>query len=33
MGTNEAEGNQMLHEAGIHTYANMEEAAREIVKL
>ena len=32
MGTNEAKGARILNEAGIHTYANMEEAAREVLK-
>jgi len=32
MGTNEAEGARILNQAGIHTYANMEEAAREVLK-
>ena len=32
MGTNEAEGKQMLNEAGINSYPNMEEAVREILK-
>ena len=32
MGTNEAEGKQMLDEAGINSYPNMEEAVREILK-
>ena len=33
MGTNEAEGNQMLHQAGIDSYPNMEKAIEEILKL
>ena len=33
MGTNEAEGNQMLHQAGINSYPNMEKAVEEILKL
>jgi len=33
MGTNEAEGTQILHQAGVHTYTNMEEAVREVLKL
>jgi len=33
MGTNEAEGIQILHQAGVHAYTNMEEAVAEIVKL
>ena len=33
MGTNEKEGAQILHQAGIHTYSNMEEAVREVLKL
>ena len=33
MGTNEEEGAQILHQAGVHTYPNMEEAVTEVVKL
>ena len=33
IGTNEEEGTRILHQAGIHTYSNMEEAIREAVKL
>ena len=33
MGTNEVEGIQMLHQAGINSYPNMEKAVEEIVKL
>ncbi|MFC1864894.1 succinate--CoA ligase subunit beta, partial [Chloroflexota bacterium] len=33
MGTNEAEGTQMLHQAGIYTYPNMEKAIEEVLKL
>lgn len=33
MGTNEAEGTRMLHQAGINTYPNMEKAVEEILKL
>jgi len=33
MGTNEAEGNQMLHQAGINSYPNMEKAVEEVLKL
>jgi len=33
MGTNEAEGIQMLNQAGIYTYPNMEKAAEEVLKL
>jgi len=33
MGTNEAEGTQILHQAGVHAYTNMEEAVAEIIKL
>ncbi len=33
MGTNEAKGNQMLKEAGINSYPNMEKAVEEILKL
>ena len=33
MGTNEVEGNQMLHQAGINSYPNMEKAVEEILKL
>ncbi len=32
MGTNEAEGNRMLREAGINSYPNMEKAAEEALK-
>ena len=32
MGTNEAEGNQMLHQAGINSYSSMEQAVEEILK-
>ncbi len=32
MGTNEAEGTQMLHRAGISTYSNMEEAVESVLK-
>ena len=33
MGTNEEEGAQILHQAGVHIYPNMEEAIREALKL
>ena len=33
MGTNEEEGIQMLHQAGIYTYPNLEKAIEEILKL
>ncbi len=33
IGTNEEEGTQILHRAGVHTYSNMEEAVQEILKL
>jgi len=33
MGTNEAEGIQILHQAGVHAYTNMEEAVAGIMKL
>ena len=33
MGTNEAEGNQMLHQAGVNSYPNMEKAVEEILKV
>ena len=33
MGTNEAEGTQMLHQAGISTYPSMEKAVEEILKI
>jgi succinyl-CoA synthetase beta subunit len=33
MGTNEEEGVRILHQAGINTYPNMEEAAAEVLKL
>jgi len=33
IGTNEIEGAQILHQAGVHTYSNMEEAVREVLKL
>jgi succinyl-CoA synthetase beta subunit len=33
MGTNEAEGNQMLKEAGINSYPTMEKAVEEVLKL
>jgi len=33
MGTNEAQGTEMLLQAGIHSYPNMEEAIEEILKL
>ncbi len=33
IGTNEEEGTQILHRAGVHTYSNMEEAVEEILKL
>jgi succinyl-CoA synthetase beta subunit len=33
MGTNEEEGARILHQAGINTYPNMEEAAAEVLKL
>ncbi len=32
IGTNEMEGAQILHRAGVHTYSNMEEAVREILR-
>ncbi|MFC1908889.1 ADP-forming succinate--CoA ligase subunit beta [Chloroflexota bacterium] len=33
MGTNEEEGARMLHQAGINTYSDMEEAVQEVLKL
>lgn len=33
MGTNEEEGARILHQAGINTYPNMEQAVAEVVKL
>jgi len=33
MGTNEEEGAQILHQAGVHIYPSMEEAIREALKL
>ena len=33
MGTNEEEGARILHQAGINTYSNMEEAVAEVLKL
>lgn len=33
IGTNEEEGCQMLHQAGVYTYSNMEEAIREVLRL
>ena len=33
MGTNEVEGNRMLHQAGINSYPDMEKAIEKIVKL
>jgi len=33
MGTNEEEGKQMLHQAGINTYPHMEKAVEEVLKL
>ena len=33
MGTNEEEGAQILHKAGIHTCPSMEEAVAEVLKL
>jgi len=33
MGTNEVEGKQMLHQAGINSYPNMEKAVEEILKV
>jgi len=33
IGTNEEEGTQILHRAGVHAYSNMEEAVEEILKL
>jgi len=33
MGTNEIEGAKILHQAGVHTYANMEEAVGAVLKL
>jgi succinyl-CoA synthetase beta subunit len=33
MGTNEAEGNRMLNEAGISSYPTMEKAVEEVLKL
>jgi succinyl-CoA synthetase beta subunit len=33
MGTNEEEGVRILHQAGINTYPNMEDAAAEVLKL
>ena len=32
MGTNEDAGAQILHQAGVHTYSNMEEAVREVLR-
>jgi succinyl-CoA synthetase beta subunit len=33
MGTNEEAGARILHQAGVHTYSNMEEAVRKVLKL
>jgi succinyl-CoA synthetase beta subunit len=33
IGTNEEEGRQMLRQAGVYTYSNMEEAIREVLRL
>jgi succinyl-CoA synthetase beta subunit len=33
IGTNEEEGLQMLHQAGVHAYPNMEEAVAEVLRL
>jgi len=33
IGTNEEEGNQMLHKGGVHSYSNMEEAVEEVLRL
>lgn len=33
MGTNEADGNQILRQAGIHSYSNMEKAVEKILKV
>jgi len=33
MGTNEEVGAQILHQAGVHTYANMEKAVEAVLKL
>ena len=33
IGTNEEEGIQILHQAGVHVYSNMEEAVEEVLKL
>ena len=33
IGTNEEEGTQMLHQAGVYTYSNMEEAVRKALRL
>ena len=33
MGTNEEAGVRILHQAGVHTYSNMEEAVGEVLKL
>ncbi len=33
IGTNEEEGIQLLHQAGVHVYSDMEEAAEEVLKL
>jgi succinyl-CoA synthetase beta subunit len=33
IGTKEAEGIQILRQAGIHSYSNMEEAVREVLTL
>jgi len=33
MGTNEAEGAEILRQAGVHSYANMEQAVEQVLKL
>jgi len=33
IGTNEEEGIQILHQAGVHAYSNMEEAVEQVLKL
>jgi len=33
MGTNEEEGREILRQAGVHSYSNMEEAAKEVLTL
>ena len=33
IGTNEEEGSQLLHQAGVHVYSNMEEAVEQVLRL